>query len=126
MGWFRRSLDPDQQLIREQNEVLVKESQTERRERYRREHFYRPEAAPLLALNRAERDAARDAYQILQAVNDTEYEKRTGKEASWGMNSSQVVDELIHAINVSRVRQAEERMWPLGSKSIIKANRIGE
>ena len=81
----------------------------EEREKYRRQSLMRPEAAVLIAVNQVERDAAREAYQTLEAVAHGEYEKRVGERPTCsGLNSGSVVDEILHAINLSRVRQAEE------------------
>lgn len=121
----KKKLTADQ----EQRERELNETDLQRRERSYREHFQRPDAGALIALNQADREAARHAYEILDAVAQCEYRDRTGgKESNYpGLGSSQVVDELIHAINISRVKQAESRMWPFDGvpKSIIKANAIG-
>ena len=81
----------------------------EQREKYRREARARPEAVTLVALNHVERDAARDVYQTMEAVQHGEQERRTGKRPEChGLNAGSVVDEIVHAINLSRVRRAEE------------------
>lgn len=81
----------------------------EEREKYRLKALARPEAVTLVALNHVERDAARDVYETLMAVAHGEYEKRVGERPTCpGLNCGQVVDEIVHAINLSRVRQAEE------------------
>lgn len=101
MGLFHR--DPS---IRSPEET---ERLREAREKYRAQALARPEAVTLVALNHVERDAARDVYQTLVAVQHHEQEERTGKRPDcWGINAGYVVDEIVHAINLSRVRQAEE------------------
>lgn len=81
----------------------------EDREKYRRQALARPEPAPIIALNHVERDAAREVYQTLEAVMKVGYQRRTGQQFPLdGLNSAQVVDEIIHAINLSRLKQAEK------------------
>lgn len=81
----------------------------EAREKYRQRQLYRPEAAQVIALNHEERDAARTVYETLVAVQHGEQERRTGvRPECWGLNAGSVVDEIIRAINLSRVKQAQE------------------
>lgn len=82
---------------------------TEAREKFRQERLHRPETPPLIALNQVERDVAREVYKNMEDCMHVAYEKRTGHWIEGGLNSAQVVDALIHAINISRVAQVEDK-----------------
>lgn len=83
----------------------------EQRKKYRAQHHARPDPGALIVLNFADRDAAREVYQTMEAMLHGEIEKRTGKRPECcGLNSASVVDEIVHAINLSRVKQAEANL----------------
>jgi hypothetical protein len=91
------------------------------RERFLAQHYARPDPGGLIVLNFADRDAAREVYQSMEAVMKVGYQKRTGEPFPLdGLNSAHVVDEIIHAINLSRVRQAETNLVCLRDEQVLR------